>query len=113
MVSQIIRKALWIVCLVFIVASCKTDKDEKQVQEKDQVEVTENKQFGGLALYTVRNEMDEDPVGTLKAVADAGYAYIESAGYADGKFYGMEPADFKKTLDSIGLNPVSAPAREV
>jgi sugar phosphate isomerase/epimerase len=108
MVSQIIRKTLWIVCLVFIVASCKTDKDEKQVQEKDQVEVTENKQFGGLALYTVRDEMDEDPVGTLKAVADAGYAYVESAGYADGKFYGMEPAEFKKTMDSIGLNPVSA-----
>lgn len=108
MVSQIIRKTLWIVCLVFIVASCKTDKDQKQAQEDDKSELTESKQFGGLALYTVRDEMDEDPLATLKAVADAGYAYVESSGYADGKFYGMEPAEFKKTMDSIGLNPVSA-----
>jgi len=39
---------------------------------------------GGLALYTVRDEMSKDPKGTLKAVADAGYQYIEAAGYDNG-----------------------------
>ncbi|MBT8308583.1 MAG: sugar phosphate isomerase/epimerase, partial [Maribacter sp.] len=39
-------------------------------------------QFGGLALYTVRNAMGEDAKATLKAVADAGYKNIEAAGYA-------------------------------
>ncbi len=43
--------------------------------------------FGGLALYTIRDDMDNDPIKTLQAVADAGYKYIESAGYNDGKFY--------------------------
>ena len=37
--------------------------------------------FGGLALYTVRDSMAINPKGTLKAVADAGYAYVESADY--------------------------------
>ena len=36
------------------------------------------KQFGGLALYTVRNDMGKDVKETLNAVADAGYKYIEA-----------------------------------
>jgi sugar phosphate isomerase/epimerase len=62
---------------------------------------------GGLALYTVRDNMTDDAQSTLKAVADAGFKYIEAAGYADGKFYNMSPADFKKFLKEIGLSPVS------
>lgn len=64
-------------------------------------------QFGGLALYTVRNDMGKDAKTTLKAVADAGYKNIEAAGYSDGKFYNMSPADFKKCLKQVGLNPIS------
>ncbi len=63
--------------------------------------------FGGLALYTVRENMGEDAKATLQKVADAGYAYIEAAGYADVKFYGMDPQDFKSYVESIGLTPVS------
>ncbi|MDF0709156.1 sugar phosphate isomerase/epimerase family protein [Flagellimonas okinawensis] len=63
--------------------------------------------FGGLALYTVRDNMGEDAKTTLQKVADAGYAYIEAAGYNEGKFYGMEPQEFKSYLESIGLTPVS------
>jgi sugar phosphate isomerase/epimerase len=64
--------------------------------------------FGGLALYTVRDSMASNPKATLKAVADAGYAYVESADYAEGKFYGMTPAEFKSLLDSLGLKAISA-----
>ena len=64
-------------------------------------------QFGGLALYTVRNAMGEDAKTTLKAVADAGYKNIEAAGYADGKFYNMSPQDFKAYLQELNLNPIS------
>ena len=63
--------------------------------------------FGGLALYTVRDNMGEDAKATLQKVADAGYSYIEAAGYNKGKFYGMEPQEFKSYLKSIGLTPVS------
>lgn len=63
--------------------------------------------FGGLALYTLRDDMGKDPKSTLQHVAEIGYAYVESAGYKDGKYYGMEPEDFKNYLNEIGLIPMS------
>ncbi|HKK76630.1 MAG TPA: sugar phosphate isomerase/epimerase [Saprospiraceae bacterium] len=62
----------------------------------------------GLALYTLRDTLAENPKGVLKAVADIGYKNIESAGYQDGQFYGMEPTEFKAYLDEIGLTPLSS-----
>ncbi|HUH46229.1 MAG TPA: sugar phosphate isomerase/epimerase [Arenibacter sp.] len=64
--------------------------------------------FGGLALYTVRDDMGTDAKATLKAVADAGYKYIETAGYKDGKFYDMSPKEFRDFVKKIGLKPISA-----
>ncbi|MEZ4873885.1 MAG: sugar phosphate isomerase/epimerase [Flavobacteriaceae bacterium] len=64
--------------------------------------------FGGATLYTVRAEMDKNPKETLKAIADMGYVNIEATGYKDGKFYGMEPVEFKNYLESLGLVPVSS-----
>jgi sugar phosphate isomerase/epimerase len=52
--------------------------------------------------------MAKAPGETLKAVADAGYKYIEVADYKDGKFYGMTPAELKAALDELGLVPLSA-----
>ena len=66
-----------------------------------------NSRLGGLALYTVRDAMGEDPKETLHAISDIGYQYIEAAGYENGKFYGMDPVAFKNTLEEMGLNPVS------
>ena len=63
--------------------------------------------YGGLALYTVRDAMKENPKAVLKEVADIGYKYIESAGYDNGKFYGMSPVEFKNYLEEIGLTPMS------
>ncbi len=64
--------------------------------------------FGGLALYTVRDAMEDNARTTLQAVADAGYKNIEAAGYADGKFYNMEPREFRELLKELGLKPISA-----
>ncbi|MEB8328897.1 sugar phosphate isomerase/epimerase [Flavobacteriaceae bacterium KMM 6897] len=63
--------------------------------------------FGGLALYTVRDDMGKDAKATLQAVADAGYKNIESAGYSEGKFYDLSPEDFKKLLKELDLTPIS------
>lgn len=65
------------------------------------------KKFGGLALYTVRNEMGADLDGTLQQVADAGYKYIEAAGYQDGKYYGLTPEEFRKKVEALGMVPLS------
>lgn len=63
--------------------------------------------FGGLALYTVRNDMSKDPKATLQKVADIGYKNVEAAGYRDGKYYEMSPVDFKNYLHELGLTPIS------
>ncbi|MEM8927262.1 MAG: sugar phosphate isomerase/epimerase [Bacteroidota bacterium] len=65
------------------------------------------KQLGGLALYTVRDDMAKDPLETLKVVQATGYAYVEAAGFENGKYYGMSPKAFKNTLDSLNLTPIS------
>lgn len=88
--------------LVLGFTSCGPTTDTKETVAES------TNQFGGLALYTVRDSMAINPKVTLKAVAEAGYAYVESADYAEGKFYGMTPAEFKSTLDSLGLTAISA-----
>ena len=70
-------------------------------------EVQSEKRFGGLALYTVRDAM-KDARATLEKVAQAGYVNVESAGYNNGKFYNLSPADFKSLLDEMKLTPISA-----
>ncbi len=63
--------------------------------------------FGGLALYTVRDDMAKDPLETLRAVKKTGYAYVEAAGYEKGTYYGMSPEEFKNTLTTLDLDPMS------
>lgn len=57
----------------------------------------------GLQLYSVRDEMRNDPLGTLKQLAAMGYNNAEHANYVDGKFYGYAPEEFKKILDDLGI----------
>ena len=64
--------------------------------------------YGGLTLYTLRNEMGKNPEETLKEVASVGYKYIEAADYRDGKFYDMTPEEFKKQVTDLGMKPLSA-----
>ncbi len=70
---------------------------------------TEVKKKGkvGVQLYSVRDDMGKDPLGTLKQVAAMGYVYVEHANYVDRKFYGYAPAEFKKILDDLGLKMIS------
>ena len=100
--KKIIHSLSILLVLVLGFVSCGPATDTKETVAED------SGQFGGLALYTVRDSMAINPKATLKAVADAGYAYVESADYAEGKFYGMTPAEFKSTLDSLGLKAISA-----
>ena len=61
----------------------------------------------GLQLYSVRDDMKKDPIGTLTAVAKMGYKNVEHANYIDRKFYGYSAPEFKKILDGLGLKMVS------
>jgi sugar phosphate isomerase/epimerase len=57
----------------------------------------------GLQLYSVRDDMREDPVATIEKVGAMGYDFVESAGYGDGKIYGMEPAEFTALVEKNGM----------
>jgi len=56
-----------------------------------------------LQTYTVRDQMEKDVPGTLKAIADIGYENIEIAGTA-----GLPAAELRKMCDDAGLSIVSA-----
>ncbi len=62
----------------------------------------------GMQLYTIRDAMTADVPGSLKKVADIGYKFLELAGYIDSKFYGYEPADFKKLVNDMGMEILSS-----
>jgi len=57
----------------------------------------------GLQLYSVRDDMKTDPLGTLKELAAMGYKNVEHANYIDRKFYGYSALEFKKVLSDLGL----------
>ncbi|MCF8361048.1 MAG: sugar phosphate isomerase/epimerase [Prolixibacteraceae bacterium] len=62
----------------------------------------------GLQLWSVRADMADDAVATIQQVGEIGYDFVEVAGYADGKFYGMEPLEFKGVLNENGLRFLSS-----
>ena len=64
----------------------------------------DRKGFGvGLQLYSIRDAMTADAPGTLKKVSAMGYKNLELASYADGKFYGYAPKEFKKMVTDLGM----------
>lgn len=62
----------------------------------------------GLQLYSVRDDMSKDVAATVAQVGEMGYTFAEAAGYSDGKFYGMEPSEFKALLNKNGLDLLSS-----
>lgn len=56
-----------------------------------------------LQLYSVRDEVEKDFEGTLKAVSEFGYDGVEFAG-----LYGKTPEDVRKLCEKYGLVPISA-----
>jgi len=61
------------------------------------------KQTVGVQLYCVRDEMKQDPLGSLKQLAEMGYKNVEHANYIDRKFYGWSAPEFKKVLNDLDL----------
>jgi sugar phosphate isomerase/epimerase len=97
---------LFLLSLVLFLTACK-EKATKEASTESVTKIEDTTNLGGLALYTVRNAMDEDAKATLKTIAETGYAHIEAAGYKDGKYYDMSPSDFNAYLQELNLKPIS------
>jgi len=92
--------------LVLTPAACKSGVKPAPVAAPVPVDP---KSFGiALQLYTIRDAMAADVPGSLKKVSDIGYKYVELAGYKDGKFYGMDPVEFKKVVNDLGMEILSS-----
>jgi len=64
----------------------------------------------GLQLYTLRDLINKDLQGTLVKIAETGYTWLEAAGYNNGKFYGLQPHEFKKMVEDLGMRLISSHA---
>ncbi len=67
--------------------------------------MTDKKYKMGLQLFTIRDAMERDVIGSLKTVASLGYEDLEIYGYDGdaGTYYGYKTSDFKKILDDHQL----------
>lgn len=65
-----------------------------------------------IQLYSVRDMMEKDPIGTIEQVAGAGYKYIEVANHNTvqdkGIGFGVSADKMKNMLDRLGVRVISA-----
>jgi len=62
----------------------------------------------GIQLYSLREDMAKEPDKTLEAVAKIGYSFIETYGYANGKFFGKTPKEFSNQCSGLGMKMTSS-----
>ena len=58
-----------------------------------------------IQLYSIRDEVAKDFVGSLKRLAEIGYTGVEFAG---GNYGGLSAAELKKVLADLKLEPISS-----
>ena len=93
---------------------CKTEATMKEAKEAGQKILASGEHQltdFGLQLWSVRDAMAKNPVTTLEAVSKIGYTDIESAGYDEGRFYGMDAKEFKTILGLYKLKMRSTHCR--
>ncbi|WP_436417659.1 sugar phosphate isomerase/epimerase [Petrimonas sulfuriphila] len=95
--------ALILLGSLFLLSGC------NQGQKKEEAEASVKKNIY-LQLYSLRDDIKADYAATIAKVAEIGYTGVEAAGYNDGQFYGMAPADFKKSIEDAGLEVLSSHA---
>src|SRR5690554_2527740 len=88
---------------LFILSGC------NQGQKKEAEEAKAKKDIY-LQLYSLRDDIKADYAATIAKVAEMGYTGVEAAGYNDGKFYGLTPAEYKKSIEDAGLEVLSSHA---
>lgn len=79
--------------LIHSLNSCTQQSQEKEI---------------GIQLYSLRDAMKEAPKETIKKVGEIGYTFVEPAGYSNGKFYGMQPEEFKQVVNNAGMEIISS-----
>lgn len=91
-----------------LLASC-GGKSNTQAASQTAAEAVSQSKNIGLQLYSLRDDIAKQGIQpVLETVAKMGYKNLEMANYEDGKIYGLEPADFRKRVEDLGMRCVSA-----
>lgn len=61
----------------------------------------------GIQLYTLKDTIEADVSGTLKALSDIGITELEAWSYNDGTIFGMPYADFAAQAKDQGMQIIS------
>ena len=104
------KQSFLLICALIgsaLMMSCNQKQGAKIAQNGDSAKI-DKKIY--LQLYSVRDDINSDFKGTIAKVAEIGYTGIEAAGYADGKFYGLEPKEFKAEIENVGMEVLSSHA---
>lgn len=66
----------------------------------------------GIQTYSIRRQLKQDMVGSLKALKNIGFSHVELYGYEQqdkkGAVLGYSLKEYRKMLDDIGLEPTSS-----
>jgi sugar phosphate isomerase/epimerase len=62
----------------------------------------------GVQLWSIREDMNKDTTGTVKALSAMGYREVEGYGYSEGKMFNMPIKDFSKLLKDNGISMPSS-----
>ena len=62
-----------------------------------------NKGRIGIQLYSVRNDLPKDFLGTLKKLSDIGYSQVELYGFNGDKFLDYSINDLRKVVEDLGM----------
>ncbi len=60
----------------------------------------------GIQLWSVKDEMAKDPIGTLRSIASFGYNQVETFEGDNGMFWGMKTIEFKSFIEDLGMELV-------
>ena len=91
-----------------LLASC-GGKSNTQAASQTAAEAVSQSKNIGLQLYSLRDDIAKQGIQpVLETVAKMGYKNLEMANYEDGKIYGLEPTDFRKRVEDLGMRCVSA-----
>lgn len=93
------KRTMLLIALIFMGGLCQSQADGESVRQKKDI---------ALQLYSLRGDIAKDYEKTIRKVGEMGYTAVEAAGYADGKFYGKTPSEFKADIKKAGMTPLSS-----
>ncbi len=92
------------------IIGCKNKSNEAEHAAKELIGSVNKQDIEsfGIQLYTLRDVIEENPVGIIKQLAEMGYTKIESYDGPQGFLWNHSPKEFSTVLNDLGLKMASS-----